>query len=441
MTAPSHQFALLRQRRFAPFFATQFLGAANDNLFKFALTVLVTYHLQVAWLPPSVAGLVIGALFILPFVLLSATAGQLADRMDKARLMRRVKDWELAIMAVAVLGFVLQWPALLLLCLVGMGVHSTFFGPAKFAYLPQVLRPAELTGGNGMVEMGTFVAILLGNLAGGLLMATPGAGRLHVALACLGLAVLGRWAAQAIPAQPPAAPGAPLQWNLWRATRATLQLAQQDGVVLRAMLGISWMWFFGAVFLAQFPVLAQAVLRGDAQVAALLLVVFSMGVATGALLCERLSRGRVEPGLVPWGAAGMTLCAMDLWWSLQQLPPVSGLQGVTAFVQVPAHWRVLLDVLGLALAAGLYSVPLYALMQRRSPAAQRARIVAANNIWNALFMVVSALWAGALLALGCSLPQLFLALALLNALVMLVLACYDRWYWRRAWRIWVRRRP
>lgn len=199
MSDHTPQFGLLRQRRFGPFFATQFLGAANDNLFKFALTVLVTYQLQVAWLPPSVAGLVIGALFILPFVLLSATAGQLADRMDKAVLMRRVKDCEIAIMAAALLGFVLQWPALLLLCLVGMGVHSTFFGPAKFAYLPQVLRPSELTGGNGMVEMGTFVAILLGNMVGGVLIATPEVGRIHVAASCLALALLGRWAAGAIP--------------------------------------------------------------------------------------------------------------------------------------------------------------------------------------------------------------------------------------------------
>ncbi|MGN1055504.1 MAG: MFS transporter, partial [Comamonas sp.] len=177
MTAPSSQFQLLRERRFGPFFATQFLGAANDNLFKFALTVLVTYQLQVAWLPSAVAGLVIGALFILPFLLLSATAGQLADRMDKAQLMRRVKDCEIAIMALALLGFAMAWPSLLLLCLVGMGIHSSFFGPAKFAYLPQVLQPAELTGGNGMVEMGTFVAILLGNMVGGLLIATPEVGR------------------------------------------------------------------------------------------------------------------------------------------------------------------------------------------------------------------------------------------------------------------------
>ncbi|MDO4592270.1 MAG: MFS transporter, partial [Comamonadaceae bacterium] len=296
------QFSLLRQRRFGPFFATQFLGAANDNLFKFALTVLVTYQLQVAWLPPSVAGLVIGALFILPFVLLSATAGQLADRMDKAVLMRRVKDCEILIMAAALLGFVMQWPVLLLLCLVSMGVHSTFFGPAKFAYLPQVLKSSELTGGNGMVEMGTFVAILLGNVVGGLLIATPGVGRIHVGVACLALALAGRWFAHAIPHQAKPDVVQPMNWNPWTETMANLRLARTDGVVFRAVLSISWMWFFGAVFLAEFPVLAKEVLDGNEQVAALLLVVFSLGVGTGALLCESLSRGRVEPGLVPLGA-------------------------------------------------------------------------------------------------------------------------------------------
>lgn len=404
--APSSQFALLRQQRFGPFFATQFLGAANDNLFKFALTVLVTYQLQVAWLPASVAGLVIGALFILPFVLLSATAGQLADRMDKALLMRRVKDCEIAIMAVAVLGFLMQWPATLLLCLVAMGVHSTFFGPAKFAYLPQVLRRSELTGGNGMVEMGTFVAILLGNMLGGWLMALP-QGRVAVALTCLLCALVGRVAVHYVPQQEAVAPASPMRWNPWTETRANLRLARQDGVTFRALLGISWMWFFGAVFLAEFPVLAKDVLQGDAQVAALLLMVFSIGVGCGALGCEHLSRQRVEPGLVPLGALGMTLFAVDL--------------------------------LGLSMAAGIYSVPLYALMQQRSPASHRARIVAANNILNALFMVVSALLAGGLLAAGLDVPELFLSMGVANALFVAVMCWRDRQYLRRS-KYWLQRR-
>lgn len=432
MSDSSPQFALLRQQRFGPFFWTQFLGAANDNLFKFALTVLVTYQLQVAWLPAPVAGLVIGALFITPFVLLSATAGQLADRMDKTVLMRRVKDCEIAIMAVALLGLFMQWPALLLLCLVGMGVHSTFFGPAKFAYLPQVLKPSELTGGNGMVEMGTFVAILLGNVAGGLLIATPQLGRIHVGVVCLLLALLGRWTAHAIPAQGQPPMRHQMNWNPWSETMANLRLARTDGMVFRGLLGISWMWFFGAVFLAEFPVLAKDVLHGNEQVAALLLVVFSLGVGAGALLCESLSRGRVEPGLVPFGAVGMTVFAVDLWWTLESLPPAAQLLGLGDFLQAPGRWHVLLDLWGLSLSAGVYSVPLYALIQQRSPVTHRARIIAANNILNALFMVSSALLAGALLAAGLNVPQLFLSMGIANALWLALMCWRDPQYLRRS---------
>jgi MFS family permease len=432
MSDSSPQFALLRQQRFGPFFWTQFLGAANDNLFKFALTVLVTYQLQVAWLPAPVAGLVIGALFITPFVLLSATAGQLADRMDKTVLMRRVKDCEIAIMAVALLGLVMQWPALLLMCLVGMGVHSTFFGPAKFAYLPQVLKTSELTGGNGMVEMGTFVAILLGNVAGGLLIATPQVGRIHVGVVCLLLALLGRWTAHAIPAQGHPPMRHQMNWNPWSETMANLRLARTDGMVFRGLLGISWMWFFGAVFLAEFPVLAKDVLHGNEQVAALLLVVFSLGVGAGALLCESLSRGRVEPGLVPLGAVGMTVFAVDLWWTLESLPPAAQLLGLGDFLHAPGRWHVLLDLWGLSLSAGVYSVPLYALIQQRSPVTHRARIIAANNILNALFMVFSALLAGALLAAGLNVPQLFLSMGVANALWLALMCWRDPQYLRRS---------
>lgn len=438
MSDHTPQFGLLRQRRFGPFFATQFLGAANDNLFKFALTVLVTYQLQVGWLPASVAGLVIGALFILPFVLLSATAGQLADRMDKAVLMRRVKDCEIAIMVTALLGFVMQWPALLLVCLVGMGVHSTFFGPAKFAYLPQVLKPSELTGGNGMVEMGTFVAILLGNMVGGVLIATPEVGRVHVAIACLCLALLGRWTARSIPSQTKPEVVQRMNWNPWSETMANLRLARTDGLVFRAVLGISWMWFFGAVFLAEFPVLAKEVLHGNEQVAALLLVVFSLGVGTGALLCESLSRGRVEPGLVPIGALGMTVFAIDLWWTLEGLSPVTHILTLGAFIHTPGRWHVLLDLFGLSLAAGVYSVPLYALIQQRSPVTHRARIIAANNILNALFMVSSALLAGGLLAAGLNVPQLFLSMGVANAVFVALMCWRDPQYLRRS-KNWVLR--
>jgi 1-acyl-sn-glycerol-3-phosphate acyltransferase len=415
---PAHgnQFALLGQRRFAPFFWTQFLGAANDNLFKFAFTVMVTYQLPVAWLPPALAGLVIGALFILPFLLFSATSGQLADKLDKATLIRFVKALEIAIMAIAATGFVLTNVPLLLACVFLMGLHSTLFGPVKFAYLPQHLHERELTGGNGMVEMGTFVAILLGNLVGGLLIAWPVLGARMVAGACLGLALMGRATAQLVPASPATDPQLRINWNPVTETWRNLVLAHGNIVVFRSLLGISWMWFFGAVFLSQFPSFAKEVLRGDEHVASLLLVVFSIGIGTGSLLCEQLSKRQVEIGLVPLGAIGMSVFAIDLYFAARALP-ASPVMGVAAFLAQAAHGRVMADLALLSLFAGLYSVPMYALIQLRSLPTHRARIIAANNILNALFMIASSVLAGALLGAGFSVPQVFLFTGLANAVV------------------------
>ncbi|MFL6664627.1 MAG: MFS transporter [Rhizobacter sp.] len=411
-----NQFALLSQRRFAPFFWTQFLGAGNDNLFKFAFTVLVTYKLQVSWLSPQMAGLVIGALFILPFLLFSATSGQLTDKYDKARVMRFVKSLEIAIMALAAFGFWTTDVVVLLACVFLMGVHSTLFGPVKFAYLPQHLDERELTGGNGMVEMGTFVAILLGQVAGGLLVSIPEVGRHYVAFACIAMAVLGRVTARFVPASPSADPGLRINWNPVSETWRNLKLAHGNVVVFRSLLGISWMWFFGAVFLSLFPAFAKEVLHGDEQVASLLLVVFSIGIGTGSLLCEVLSRRHVEIGLVPLGAIGMTVFSIDLYFAARGLPPAGSL-GLGEFVRAGAHWRVMADLALLSAFAGLYSVPMYALVQVRSQPSHRARIIAANNILNALFMIVSAIGVGALLAAGVTIPQVFLIVGLLNAVV------------------------
>ncbi len=420
-TAQPHpnQFALLGQRRFAPFFWTQFAGAANDNLFKFAFTVIVTYQLQVAWLPPSLAGLVIGALFILPFLLFSATAGQVTDKLEKTRIIRFVKNLEIAIMLVAAAGFLAGSAAVLLACVFLMGLHSTLFGPVKFAYLPQALSERELTGGNGMVEMGTFVAILLGNVAGGLLVALPGVGHGAVAAACVLLALAGRAVAQAIPAAPATDPHLAINWNPVSETWRNLQLARGNPVVFRSLLGISWMWFFGAVFLSQFPSFAKEVLHGNEQVASLLLVVFSIGIGTGSLLCEVLSRRHVEIGLVPLGAIGMSVFAIDLYYASRGLAAPAGgpVMGLAAFLAERAHWRVMADLAGLSLFAGLYSVPMYALIQLRSQPTHRARIIAANNILNALFMIASAVLAGALLAAGFTVPQIFLFTGIANAVV------------------------
>jgi 1-acyl-sn-glycerol-3-phosphate acyltransferase len=411
-----NQFALLRQRRFAPFFWTQFAGAANDNLFKFAFTVMVTYQLQVAWLPPALAGLVIGALFILPFLLFSATSGQLADKLDKRSLILFVKWLEVAIMVLASFGFFSANVPVLLACTFLMGLHSTLFGPVKFAYLPQHLGERELTGGNGMVEMGTFVAILLGNVAGGLIVAVPQVGPPWVGISCIALALAGRLVAQAIPASPATDPGLTINWNPFTETWRNLKLAHGNVVVFRSLLGISWMWFFGAVFLSQFPSFAKEVLHGNEQVASLLLVVFSVGIGAGSLMCEMLSRRHVDIGLVPMGAIGMTVFAVDLYFASRGLPPSASLT-LSQFVGMPAHWRVMADLALLSFFAGLYSVPMYALIQLRAQPTHRARIIAANNILNALFMIASSILAGALLKAGATIPQIFLLVGLANAVV------------------------
>ena len=418
--AHPNQFALLKQRRFAPFFWTQFSGAANDNLFKFAFTVMVTYQLSVGWLPPALAGLVIGALFILPFLLFSATSGQLTDKFEKTRVMRFVKNLEIGIMLMAAVGFTssnvnVQVP-ILLGCTFLMGLHSTLFGPVKFAYLPQALNERELTGGNGMVEMGTFVAILMGNIVGGLLVAIPGAGPSYVAIGCVLLALVGRTVAQFIPLAPATDPDLKINWNPITETWRNLKIASGNVVVFRSMLGISWMWFFGAVFLSQFPSFAKEVVHGDEHVASLLLVIFSIGIATGSLLCEVLSKRHVEIGLVPLGAIGMSVFAVDLYFSSRGLPPAE-LMGAAAFMAIHAHWRVMIDLALLSLFAGLYSVPMYALIQLRSLPTHRARIIAANNILNALFIIVSSVIAGALLGAKFSIPQIFLFVGLANAVV------------------------
>lgn len=413
------QFHLLAQRRFAPFFWTQFLGAANDNLFKFAFTLLATYQ-AAKWGggDGATVGFVIGALFIAPFLLFSATAGQLADKLERSRLMRFVKDLEIAIMAIAAWGFIAQSAAVLYACVFLMGLQSTLFGPVKYAYLPQHLTDGELTGGNGLVEMGTFVAILLGTLAGGLLVKDAGGAPVVVAAACLALAIGGRIAAQFIPQSPAADPTLKVDWNPVGVTWRNLVLAHGDRAVFHSLLGISWLWFFGSIFLTSLTPFARDVLAGDENVVTVLLAVFSIGIGLGALVCDRLSGRKVEIGLVPFGSLGMTLFAVDLFFASRGLGR-SGLSGAGAFLADAANWRVMADLFLLAFFAGLYSVPLYALIQSRALPSHRARIIAANNILNALFMVVAALMAKALLDAGLTLPQLFLVVGLMNAAVAL----------------------
>jgi 1-acyl-sn-glycerol-3-phosphate acyltransferase len=415
-TASGSQFSLLRERRFAPLFWTQFLGAANDNLFKFAFTLLATYH-AADWggVDASTAGFAIGAIFIAPFVLLSATSGQIADKFERSRLIRFVKDFEIAVMAIAAAGFVARIPALLYLAVFLMGVHSTLFGPVKYAYLPQHLKDTELTGGNGMVEMGTFVAILLGTMASGFLVKAQ-AGAAGVAAACVAVAVLGRVAAGFVPHSPAPDPGLRINWNPFTETWSNLRIAARDTAVFHSLLGISWLWFVGSIFLTSFTPFTKDVLNGDENVVTVLLAVFSIGIGLGALACERLSGRKVEIGLVPFGSIGITVFAVDLWLACRGLAPGT-MRGTATLLREWETVRIMADLFLVSFFAGLYSVPLYALIQSRGEPAHRARIIAANNILNAVFMIVASLAAMALLRAGLTLPQLFLVVGLMNAAV------------------------
>lgn len=416
-----NQFRLLRSRRFAPFFWTQFLGAMNDNLFKVAFTSLVTYHTALfEGVDAKSAAFLISAIFIAPFVLFSATSGQIADKIEKSRLIRLVKTLEIGIMALGLAGFAWHSAPLLYLGTFLMGLHSTVFGPVKFAYLPQHLDETELVGGNGLVEMGTFVAILLGTLLGGELagLAHDGkvVGPIYVGAACVLLALAGRMVSARVPDSPAPQPDLRINWNPFTETWRNLGLARTDRTVFLSLLGISCLWFLGATFLTSFFSFAKDVLGGDQNVVTLLLAVFSLGIGTGSLLCERLSGRHVEIGLVPFGSIGMTVFALDLFFGSRGEHHAE-LSGLAGFVADPGHWRVLVDLFLLAMFGGFYSVPLYALIQSRCAPTHRARIIAANNILNSFFMIASSLLAVVMTQAGYSIPQLFLVVGLLNAVV------------------------
>jgi len=411
-----NQFRLLRKRRFAPFFLTQVLGAFNDNVYKNALVILVAYHAaSYASIDPNLLTNVAAGLFILPFVLFSATAGQIADKFEKSAIIRIIKASEIGIMVIAAAGLLLKNLPLLLAALFLLGLHSTFFGPVKYAILPQVLSPAELVGGNGLVEMGTFVAILAGTLVAGVLIALD-RGIVWVAALILVTGVLGFLASLAIPKVARAAESLSFEWNPFRETWSNLQFARRNRTVFLSLLGISWFWFYGAMFLSQFPTYSKAVLGGNEHVVTLLLALFSIGVAAGSLLCERLSGHKVEIGLVPFGSIGLSVFALDLFLATPGSVEHANF-GAWQFLTQPGSWRIALDLFLIGMFGGFYIVPLYALIQTRSEPSHRSRIIAANNILNALFMVAAAGLAVVALSAGLSIAQLLLLTGALNAVV------------------------
>lgn len=397
-------------RRFRGLFWAQTLGALNDNIFKNALVILVLYRgWSVLGVSPESFAILAGAIFILPFLLFSAPAGQLADRMDKADLVRRLKTLEVLVSLVAVVGLLGHRVELLLLALFGYATQAAFFGPVKYAVLPQLLEPDELLSGNALVETSTSMAILVGTMTGGILAARSPQ---EVAVVVLVLSILGRMAATPVPSAP-AVEELPRRTFL-QAQAECLRLTWQSLPMLLTVLGISWFWMFGAAFTTLIPLYSKNLVGGSEHVTTYLLAAFSIGIGIGSQLCEKLSKGRLELGWVPIGSLGMTLFALD--FSFRQPPRAENLSGLE-FLQQPGTLHLLFDLTGLAVSSGLFIVPLYTFLQKRSDPASRSRLIAGNNIWNAVFIVVASSLLATGIERGVSLSQLFFGLSLANLLV------------------------
>ncbi len=414
--AVENQFDLFKKRRFAPLFCTQFLGAFNDNLYKNALIILLAFTTQTTSLNQHTLINLCAALFIIPYFLFSAFAGQLADKYEKSKLIQIIKIVEILLAILITLGFVFNNLLLLLGSLFLLGTQATFFGPLKYSILPQHLEESELVGGNGLIEMGTFIAILLGTIAGGLLIAIPNMGPIWVSINICIVALLGWAISTLIPKAEPYTKNLKLDWNPLRQTIQVLKASTQNRTVFHAIIGISWFWLYGSNFLTQIANYTKITLGGNEHVATLLLTTFSIGIGLGSILCEKLSHKKVELGLVLLGSLGLTLFAIDLSLAHSPLPHAESSElGAAEFIQYGQNWRILFDSLMMGAFGGFYLVPLYTLIQQKSEPEQRSRMIAANNILNALFMTVASILAIFLLNLGLSIPQFFLVTALLNA--------------------------
>jgi acyl-[acyl-carrier-protein]-phospholipid O-acyltransferase/long-chain-fatty-acid--[acyl-carrier-protein] ligase len=407
---------LLGTRRLLPLFTAQFFGAVNDNLFKNALVILIAYRDTTNPRATEILVTLAGAIFISPYFLFSATAGQIADRFEKQRLVRIVKAWEILVMLVATAGFALHSIWFQMAVLFGLGVQAAFFGPVKYAIIPELLAERELVQGNALIEAGTFLAILIGTIAGGLLILAPHGGSI-VSLALLVMAFVGWGASFAIPRGRAASPDLAINPNAISESVRIMRYAYRERSLRLPLLGISWFWFLGIAYLAQFPNFAKEMLGADNQVVTLFLTLFSVGIGVGSLLCGRLNRGAVDARLVPWGGLGLALFGLDFWLAGRGLAPGAGLADAAQFLAVPAHWRIVFDLFAIAVAGGLYCVPLYAIMQARSDAQHRARVIAANNVTNALFMTAAGILSALMLSAGLGIGSIFLALGVGNAIV------------------------
>lgn len=411
---------LLSTRRFLPMFVTQFLGALNDNVYKQALLLVITY----GWINQQSASVstlnnLAALLFILPYFIFSATAGQIADKYERASLVRGIKILEIIIMLIGSAGFLLGHLWLLLLALFLMGTHSTFFGPIKYAILPEILKPNELMSGNALFQSGTSMAILIGMILGGAVISASDGNLLWISLTIVTIAVLGYFSSRFILKQNVTTPDLKIDWNFFRTSFQTIKYAKSIPLIYLVLLGNSWYWFYGATYLTQIPQLTQQNLHASENVVSLLLTFFSVGIGIGSLLCRRIGGTEVNLKMVPIGAIGLTVFALYLAASLAFVPERSGelLHLADVFQQGWSYYHVMLAVTMLGISGGFYIVPLYAMMQAYSPRSHRARVVAANNILNAVFMVSSAIFSIIILSvLKIDIKILFCITAVLSAI-------------------------
>jgi hypothetical protein len=419
----SNQFNLLIQKRFSPFFFTQFLGAFNDNVFRNGLVILLTFQgANIAGMNASQLANVAGALFILPYFFFSATAGQLTDKYEKSNLIRKIKIFEIILMIMAAYALTMKYYAGLLIILFFMGFQSALFSPAKYSYIPQHLSKNELIGGNALVESGTYIAIILGLMVGGIAVSMNYENNIILSACLICLAAFGYFTSRGIPKTKSVDPALKINWNIFTETSRIIGFAKRDQGVMYAIIGISWFWFYGSAVTLQIPAYTLNIINGNEVITTTLLATFAIGIGIGSLLCEKLSGYRIEIGLVPLGSIGLTLFSADLYFA-KPIANMLEISFISEFLSAREHLRILFDLTMIGLFGGLYSVPLYAMLQERAERKKISRIIAANNILNAIFMVSASLFAIITLSFGMSIPQFFLILAGLNGIVSIYIYC------------------
>ena len=409
---------LLKTRRFLPLFITQFLGAMNDNIIKQALIVMIIFSLlDSSDMDPGILVTIAAGIFILPFFLFSATAGQIADKFEKSASIQRIKFVEILIMATACFGFYLSNTWFLILVLFLMGTQSSFFGPLKYGILPNHLKERELIGGNALIETGTFLAILIGTIIGSLLIVIEN-GTAIISTILFLIALVGWAVSRSIPTAAAADPNLKINYNILQEIGRMMGRARQTRTVFLSIIGISWFWLLGATFLSQFPNYSKTLLGGNASVVTLFMFTFSLGIGIGSYGCTKLLKGVISAKYVPLSAFALTVFIIDLYFASVDLSaPGGALITASDFLNTPTKLRILFDLAAISICGGLYTVPLYAILQNDSDPRKRSRIIAANNLMNALFMVVGAIVATTMLALDWTIPEVFLSLAIANCFV------------------------